>query len=107
MPDPSPDADRKPDAILFNVGWEPPGPWTGDGRVYRLCRHFEPILGASPAQKAHIRDVGAGQFLVSLSPADTLLYPDDHRLSKWPRYDWTTMPDGLKHGFLKPETPPA
>jgi hypothetical protein len=104
MPDP-PDPARKPDAVLFPTGWEPPGPWSGDGRWTRLSRHFEGILGASPGQTAHMRDVGGQplQWLATLAMDASLLYPDSHRLAKFPRYDWIMMPDGLRYGYLKPD----
>jgi hypothetical protein len=100
---PDPARNPKPDAVLFPTGWEPPGPWTGDGRITRLSRHFESLLGATPGQTAHVREVGGGTWLASLSLFDGLLYPDSHRLAKFPRYDWITMPDGLRYGYLKPD----
>lgn len=96
-------ADRKPDAILFPTGWEPPVRRGDVGRTHRLCLHFEAILGAGPDQKAHIRDVGPGHWLVTLDRHDTLLYPDSHPRAKFPRYDWRDGGDGLQFGYLKPD----
>jgi hypothetical protein len=102
-PDRPPPSERRPDAILFPTGWEPPGKWTGANRPHRLSAFFEPLLGAQRGQKAHWRDVGGSKWLVTLAHDGTLLHPEGHRLAKTPRYDWQPRGDGLEYGYLREE----
>lgn len=107
MPDPTAiDPGRKPDAIIFPTGYEPPR--TRDrardegNRNHRLCLHFEALLGAPEGKTAYIRDCGPNTWLATLSPFDTLLYPEGHPTrAKFPRYDWRPGDGGLRLGFLK------
>jgi hypothetical protein len=99
-----PDESRKPDAIIMTGGWEPPGA-SSPSRIDRLCSYFEQALGAQAGQKAYLRSISQTQFLVTLSPTDTLLYPTGHRLEGQPRYDWREQTSGaskgLSFGYLK------
>jgi hypothetical protein len=103
MPDEVIDPGRKPDAILYPTGWPLPGRRSRDegSRTHELCRHFEGLLGATPGQTAHLRDVGPHTWMATLSPHDTLLHPEGHPRAKFPRYDWRPGADGLQLGFLK------
>ncbi len=90
----------RPDALLF-----PAGRKRGDrlvDRVASIAEAAEPILGVDRAagERAWIRQQPHGRLFISREPADTILFPIDHRLAGQPRYRWVRQPDGSEWGYL-------
>jgi hypothetical protein len=48
----------------------------------------------------------SGDVLLIRHPADTLLFPFGHELEGTPRYDWTTVEDGVRFGTYRPGAAP-
>ena len=92
-----PDEAKKPDAIMYPVGWTPN--CEGDDPADKRANYVRKLIG-SPM---HFR-VGSPVF-VSGSLADNICHPEGHPLAKQPRYDWTEQADGCSLGYLKPEAP--
>jgi len=78
-------------------------------RVSSIADIAEPLLGIDrlAGQLAHIRQMPHGWLFVTRDPTDTLNFPIDHPRSGQPRYDWHDGPDGIRRGYLRPETTSA
>jgi hypothetical protein len=91
-----------PDAVRFP---KPCAQGTGDalsdGHKETAVEAAERLLGIDPTSTdlAWVRDQG-GEFFATRSPEDSLCFPDNHPLSRQPRYRWLDRPGGVKLGYL-------
>lgn len=94
----------KIEAVIVPPGYAPAG--NDYNRMARLTTEFGPLLGATGTKRVWKRDLADGRELLSIDPADTLLFPTGHAMEYQPRYTWTDRPqnDGVQFGTLV-ETP--
>jgi hypothetical protein len=90
----------RPDALFVSAARKR-GPRLAD-RVASIADIAEPILEADQAagQRAYIRQQGNDWLFISLSPHDTINFPNDHPRSGQPRYAWINQADGSRFGYL-------
>lgn len=88
---------RKADAVLYPATLKGQRGLRGREAIDAVLR---PILGDG---LIHHRSVGGNQWMASMDPADTFLYPTGHEMEKTERYDFEPGPDGIRIGRLKPD----
>ena len=59
------------------------------------------LMGVDPNGPKPVMRAMGGQWFVTRTHADTLLYPTDHPLSRQDRYDWSYGENGISLGTLK------
>src|SRR5262249_28937193 len=89
-----------PDALFISASRKR-GPRLAD-RVASIADIAELLLGADRAAggRAYIRQQGNDWLFVTLSPHDTINFPNDHPRSGQPRYTWVNQPDGSRFGYM-------
>jgi hypothetical protein len=95
------DHEQQPyDAVLVPMAFR-----KGTTSVARLQSVFDASAGALGMPQGppwpHVRECGGGNYLVTRSPDDSLLFPTWHSRAGEPRYDWEDQPNGVKLGRLK------